>query len=165
MSPHQRRQRLAMGLSVAGALLVAMHPLPADLLHARPEWLSLLVVYWVLRAPLEVGMGSAWLLGLFFDGLTGGPLGSHALALSVVAYVVLALRPRILHWSLFQQVLLVGGCAALGQFLCHWAHGLAGHPAPDAGFLLASLTTAACWPIVGMQFGPGGRAGAWDAAS
>jgi rod shape-determining protein MreD len=165
MSPHQRRQRLAIGLSAVAALLFAVYPLPAGFLHARPEWLSLLVVYWVLRAPLEVGMGSAWLLGLLFDGLTGGPLGAHALALCVVAYVVLALRARILHWSLVQQVLLVGGCAALGQFLCHWVQGLAGHPAPDASFLLASLTTAACWPIVGVQFGPGGRAGAWDAAS
>lgn len=165
MSPHQQRLRLAMGLSAAAALLLAMHPLPSGFLHARPEWLTLLVVYWVLRAPLEVGMGSAWLLGLLFDGLLGGPLGAHALALSVVAYIVLALRARLLHWSLFQQVVVVGGCAALGQLLCHWAQGLAGHPAPDATFLLASLTTAACWPIVGMQFGPGGRAGAWDAAS
>jgi rod shape-determining protein MreD len=153
-----------MVLTAAGALLLALAPLPAWLAPARPGWLGLFVIYWVLRAPLRFGMAGAWCLGLLFDGMSGGLLGPHALALAVTAYFALVLRPRMLHYALAQQVALVAVMSAAGLFLAQWAQGLSGQSAPHLWFLVGGLTSAACWPIVSMRGAHRRSMEGWDAA-
>lgn len=157
--------RLAIALSTLAALLLAVCPMPPWLLPARPDWLSLLVIFWILRAPQHVGMGSAWVAGLVLDALCGGVLGPRALAMAVLAYVVLVLRPRMLHYTLVQQMGAVAGLSAVSQFLCRWAQGLAGTEAVHPWLLAGSLTAAFCWPIVSLQVGSRGRMETWDAAA
>ena len=137
----------AVALSTLGALLASLYPLPVWLLPARPDWLALVVIFWILRLPHGFGIGSAWLLGLLMDGLEGGVLGRHALALSVVAYATILLRRRMLHYSLLQQMLLVFALCATDQVLCHWVQNLAGHATSSLVFLMGSLTAAFCWPL------------------
>jgi rod shape-determining protein MreD len=81
------------------------------------------------------------------DGLEGGVLGRHALALSVVAYAAILLRRRMLHYSLLQQMLLVFALCATDQILCNWVQNLAGHATSSLVFLMGSLTGAFCWPL------------------
>jgi len=129
------------------ALLASLFPLPVWLQPARPNWLALVVIFWILRLPQGFGIGSAWMLGLLMDGLEGGVLGRHALALSVVAYAAVLLRQRMLHYSLLQQMLLVFALCATDQVLCHWVQNLAGHATSSLIFLMGSLTSAFCWPL------------------
>ena len=137
----------AMTLSAVAALLASLYPLPVWLLPARPDWLALVVIFWIMRLPQGFGIGSAWLLGLLMDGLEGGVLGRHALALSVVAYASILLRRRMLHYSLLQQMLLVFALCATDQILCNWVQNLAGHATSSLVFLMGSLTGAFCWPL------------------
>ena len=132
---------------------------------ARPDWLGLFVIYWVMRAPQHVGMLSAWFLGLLFDGIVGGLLGPHALALAVTAYFTLILRPRMLHYPVAQQTAVVAVLCGAGPFLAHWAQDIGGHSSLDLWFLVGSLTSASCWPIVSMRSGYGRHMEGWDAAA
>ena len=145
--------RFAVAFSVVVALLLSLYPLPMWLLSARPNWLALLVIYWITRLPQGFGIGTAWLIGLLMDGLEGGVLGRRALALAVVAYASLLLRGRMLHYTLPQQVLLVFALCAIDQVLCHWVQNVTGHATSSMGFLLGSLTAAFVWPL----FAPGSR--------
>jgi len=138
----------AVAASALAALLASLYPLPVWLLPARPDWLALVVIFWIMRLPQGFGIGSAWLLGLLMDGLEGGVLGRHALALSVVAYASILLRRRMLHYSLLQQMLLVFALCATDQVLCHWVQNLAGHATSSVVFLMGSLTGAFCWPLL-----------------
>ena len=144
------------------ALLLAIYPLPGWLAPARPDWLGLFVIHWVMRAPLHAGMMTAWCLGLLFDGITGGLLGPHALALTVVAYIAMIMRPRMLHYALTQQTIVVALLCGGGPFLAHWARGIATHAGGDLWFLAGGLTSAACWPIVSMRNGYGRHMDNWD---
>lgn len=129
------------------ALLLAIFPLPPWLAPARPDFVALLIIYWVVRAPDRFGMGSAWLLGLLLDGVAGGLIGPRALAFAVVAYFALVLRSRMLYYTLAQQMGLVFAMVLSGQILCHWAQGVGG-AGVDPWFLMGSLTSAFCWPVV-----------------
>jgi rod shape-determining protein MreD len=162
MTASTRGPLLLVWSSALVAALFAIYPLPAWLMYARPEWLVLWVIYWVLRAPQHVGMGSAWIAGLLLDGILGGPLGAHALACAVVAYMTLALRSRMLHYTLVQQMGVVCAAIGTGQLLCHWAQGLGGQSTPSMAFLMGSLTSAFCWPIVSMRSGHRGAMEGWD---
>jgi rod shape-determining protein MreD len=130
------------------ALLACIYPLPLWLMPARPDWLALLVVYWTWRLPQGFSIGAAWLIGLLMDGMEGGLLGRHALALAVVAYASLLLRRRMLLYSLPQQMLLVFALCATHQILVHWVQNLIGHPTPSLAFLMGSVTGAFLWPAV-----------------
>ncbi|MCG3169105.1 MAG: Rod shape-determining protein MreD [Pseudomonadales bacterium] len=140
--------RLLFAASVLAALLGAIVPLPGWLAPARPDWLALLVVYWVLRLPHGFGIFSAWLAGLLMDVLSGGVIGRHALALAVVAYAALLLRHRLAHYTLAQQAAVVFLLCAADQILAGWVQSVAGHPTQSLIFLMGSLTAAFCWPLI-----------------
>ena len=143
----------ALALSCLAALALSIYPLPMWLMPARPDWLALLVVYWVVRNPGGFGIGWAWLLGLLLDGVEGGVLGKHAFALSVVAYASLAIRPRLILYTLPQQMALVFVLVGIDQLLCHWVQNLTGRSTPSLMFLMASLTSALCWPLLAVTTG------------
>ncbi|MDP0919657.1 rod shape-determining protein MreD, partial [Klebsiella pneumoniae] len=59
------------GLIVFATFLVGMvlsqMPLPDLLVWARPEWVVLILIYWVMALPHRIGLGSAFLLGVLLD--------------------------------------------------------------------------------------------------
>ena len=88
-------------------LLLAMllNLLPTTVLLAMPDWVALVLVFWSIREPRRVGMGSAFLLGLAMDIADASLLGQHAFAYVLVAYAASSLSRRILWFPLGQQAL------------------------------------------------------------
>ena len=99
-------------LSFFLAYLLAIVPFPEWAMDYRPEWVSMVLVYWVMALPYRVGIGSAWFIGLILDILKGSVLGINAMALVIVAYVTLSLHLRFRMFSSLQQagLVLVLGC-------------------------------------------------------
>ena len=61
--------------------------LPVELGYLRPQWVALVLIYWVIALPFRVGIVVAWVAGIALDVLLSSLLGQHALALIIVAYV------------------------------------------------------------------------------
>ena len=80
-------------LFLAGLLEVV--PLPEDLNWLRPDWLLLVLMYWVLALPHRVGVLWGFVVGLYHDVLVGTTLGQWALAYSLGAYFMLAAYKRM----------------------------------------------------------------------
>lgn len=133
-------------LSILAALVLSLAPLPLSMSIARPEWLALMVIFWVLHIPERFGVFSAWCLGLVLDGLEGTLLGMHALAFAIIAYIALKLYQRVRMYALWQQALLVFALVLIKQLLNQWVFSLVGYPIRDLGFLLPALTSALIWP-------------------
>lgn len=91
--------------SLVVAYVLAIVPLPEFLLHWRPAWVALVVIYWVIAQPHRFGVVSAWLVGLMLDVLVNNTLGQNALALAVIAYTTYVLHMRIRVFPLWQQCL------------------------------------------------------------
>ena len=89
------------------ACVLAIVPLPEWLIHWRPAWVPLLVIYWVIAQPHRFGVVSAWLTGLMLDVLVNNALGQNAVALAVLAYTTYVLHMRIRVFPLWQQCLSV----------------------------------------------------------
>lgn len=128
------------------ALLLHVFPLPYDLRWARPEWLSMVLIYWVMAVPQRVGVGIAWLLGLLLDGFEGAYLGQNALALSIVAYITLVLHQRIRVFVAWQQAFVVFVLIGMQQLLCNWTQSLQGGMAQNLLFLVPAVISALLWP-------------------
>lgn len=89
-------------------LICAIFPLPIILNAFRPDWMILIIFYWVLAVPQRVSIVHAFILGLLLDLLLGSTLGIHALIFSLLAYVISANYQRIRYFTLVQTTLLTG---------------------------------------------------------
>ena len=77
------------------AFLFSILALPNAVSYLRPEWVAMVVIYWVIKSPDKVGVVVAWSSGLVLDILEGNLLGVNALSMAVVAYRVLPMLQRI----------------------------------------------------------------------
>ena len=91
-------------VSLLAALLVAVYPLSPAVSVYRPELLCLVVIYWVLHSPHQLGVGVAWCVGLLQDLVEDGVWGGHALALALVAYIGIMSYRRLRTYSMTQQM-------------------------------------------------------------
>ena len=77
------------------SLVLSQIPMPDMLTWARPEWVVMALIYWVMALPHRIGVGSGFLLGLAHDLVRGSVLGLGALALTIIAFLVLLLYKRM----------------------------------------------------------------------
>lgn len=130
------------------ALVLAILPLPGWLQWGRPEWVALVLIYWVIALPHRVGLLTAVLLGIMVDALEGAVLGQNALAMIVVAALALTLYQRLRVYNLWQQSAVVFVLVGIEQMICQWVQTLQGAGATSLMFLLPALSSALLWPFV-----------------
>ena len=135
-------------VSLIIALILSLLPLPENLQSWRPEWVLLVLFYWLVALPERIGFGVAWSLGIILDVMEGSLLGLNALALTVVAYFSLLFYQRLRMFSWLQQALSVFVLVALNQFLCHWIKGILGSSVQTLMFLVPAFVSALLWPWV-----------------
>ena len=129
------------------ALLLCIYPLPAHYAWFRPEFMTLLCIFWAMHSPYRFGVVTAWSLGLLQDMVVGGVWGAHAIGLAFVAYLCLSSYQRLRSYHLGQQTLWVFVMVGVHQIFVNWVHGLAGYQAPAQMIVLPALVTALCWPL------------------
>lgn len=129
------------------AYLLAIVPFPQWAMNYRPEWVPMVLMYWVMALPYRIGIGTAWIAGIVLDILEGSILGLNALALVIIAYVTLSLHQRLRMFSTLQQAGLVLTLVGINLMLCHWLQIISGQTVPsNMMFLMAALTSAVIWP-------------------
>jgi rod shape-determining protein MreD len=101
-------------------LLGAIYPLPIILNAFRPDWMVLIIFYWVLALPHRISIGHAFILGILLDLLLGSTLGMHALLFSLLAYMVSISYQRIRYFTLVQTTLLAGLFVLITKLALYW---------------------------------------------
>ena len=135
-------------LSFLLGLMLSVYPLPESVQWWRPEWLLLVLIYWVVALPQRVGMATAWVLGLLVDVLEGSLLGLNALSMTIVVYIILLVYQRVRMFSMIQQVFFIFIMVALNQMISHWIKGVLGVSSQSLMFLLPAAISAALWPVI-----------------
>ncbi|WP_298440958.1 rod shape-determining protein MreD [uncultured Ferrimonas sp.] len=134
-------------LTLLVAVLLQVMPLPQVLQGWRPDWVLLTVVYWVLTLPHRFNILSACVVGVVLDVLLGGTLGVRGLGLSLVAFLVAVQYQRLRHFTMVQQLLLVGLFAMLTQLVIYLVEYLSNASISiSLAYLQPALLTAALWP-------------------
>ncbi len=134
--------------SFIAALALTVFPLPEWLSVARPEWVTLVLIYWCMALPNRVGVGIAWGVGLILDVLRVGLLGQNALILCIIAYITLKLYQRLRVFPLWQQALSVFALVSLSQMLILWVKGITGQSIDIWTYWLPSISSMIAWPLV-----------------
>lgn len=137
------------------ASVLAMVPIPSWLALWRPEWVAVVLFYWVIALPHRVGMFSAFFIGLLLDVLKGNLLGLNAGIFTFIAYIGSTLYQRVRMFTPVQQSLTVMMLIASGQLIAFWVQTAVGrNSAENLAFIVSALTSALVWPPVflGLRF-------------
>ena len=133
-------------VSLLIAALLEVVPLPEALNWVRPEWMLLVLVYWVLALPRRIGVLWGFGVGLYHDVLVGTTLGQWGLAFALGAYVMLAAYKRMRVFTSIQQcavVFLLVGTVSLLAYMVQESVGRTLYP--PYTILYASFTSALFW--------------------
>lgn len=130
------------------AMMLAIVPMPSWLNWLRPDWVAMVLIYWVLVLPNVVSIGMAWVIGLLLDALTGSVLGAHAYALVCVAYFVLKFQMRIHLLDLTQKAVIVFIAILLYQLVIFAINGMLGRMPATFLYWLPCLSSAIIWPWI-----------------
>lgn len=134
------------------AMTLAVYPLPLEWRWWRPEFVMLVVIYWVFTLPDHVSLTQVALLGLIQDLVEGTPLGQHALGLVIVTYIGLQSYRRVSNYALWQQGCWVFVLVGIAQLTSNWVHSLSGGDVSGLQFLYPALISALLWPLVHLSF-------------
>lgn len=132
---------------VAAAALVSV-PLPEFVTPFRPPWAAIAVIYWVMMWPRVFGVGSAWLVGLLLDILTGDLLGQNAFSLSIIGFLTLRFHLQIRIFPLWQLTMTVFALLVINAFMLFWIDGVAGNPPAGFARWTQVLIGGVLWPPV-----------------
>lgn len=147
MDVHPQRL-IFIGLSLLAALLLSLTPLDGSLVWLRPDWLLLVLVFWLLAVPERVGIAVCWVCGLVQDILLGSVLGQNAFSLAVVAYIIQISYQQLRMFSLRKQATLIGVLELFRILVEQWAQSLNGLPYTYWQVFLPVLSTALLWLVL-----------------
>ncbi|MCA1771284.1 MAG: rod shape-determining protein MreD [Halomonas sp.] len=139
-------------LTLLMALCLQVMPLGDEWQVFRPEWLGLMLIYWCMREPDQVGVFHGFVLGVLLDLIEGTPLGHHAIMFSLLAFLCALVYARFRAYSLLQQSLLVLVLLGLVQLVDQWLRSLVGDFSIHLAFLTSSLVSGVLWPWLATMF-------------
>jgi rod shape-determining protein MreD len=133
-------------LTFIGAFMLAIMPLPEWAVELRPDWVTLVIIYWVLAAPSHIGVTIAWFAGLLLDVSYGTLMGQHAVGMVLVIYVIYLQHQRLRVASLLQQAIVIFVLLLLKQLITLWVDGMLGRAPHSWLYFMPAVSSAILWP-------------------
>lgn len=128
------------------AAVLSLLPMPDLISFARPAWIPLVVIFWILALPQYYGLFFAWIAGLIMDVLYGTVFGQNAMAMLFMALAINQLHRRLRMYPWWQQCFMVLVIVGLYQLTVLWIGNATGRVNPSLLYLLPSVTSALLWP-------------------
>jgi rod shape-determining protein MreD len=146
MSRDRASRRLPVIVTIVISLMLLMVPLPDWAESFRPDWVTLVLIYWAMSLPRTWSVGTAWLIGLVLDVSQGTLLGQHAVALCITVFVTIRLHLLMRVFPILQLTATVFSLLALYQFILFWINGVAGVTAPSSDYWGPVISGTIIWP-------------------
>ena len=112
-----------------------------------PDVLALVLVFWSIHQPQRIGIGVAFVFGIFIDVHQSAMLGQHALSYTVLSFLAIAIHRRLLWFSVPSQAFQVLPIFVASHVIELMVRMLAGGAFPGFWLLLAPVLESLLWPV------------------
>lgn len=113
----------------------------------RPDFVLLILIFWIFRTPQLCNIGTAWFVGLLVDLVTGGLFGQFALAYTLTAFFAVNYQRRLVLYNIWQQATYVFVLLLLSQITILLLKLFAGYAAPGWHYFFPSIAGIIVWQI------------------
>ena len=139
-------------LSVFAAMLLSVLHLPETwpqwLGWLRPNWMLLVLFFWVMELPHRIGLIAAWVIGLLLDALLGEPLGLNGLLLASVTFVTWRFFERLRMYALAQQCATVFALVLGAELVRYAVITLGSERALEWQLIWVAVASTVIWPFL-----------------
>ena len=132
-------------LSLLGALVLNL--LPWGRWAGMPDFLAVVLVFWSVHQPRRVGVGAAFIFGLFMDVHEAALLGQHALAYTLLSFFAITVHRRLLWFTVGSQALQIAPLFVAAHAVSLLVRLVAGGVFPGWWLLLAPALESLMWPL------------------
>ena len=143
-----RNPFFALPLSFFLAFVLAVLPLPQGLSYWRPEFVTMVLLFWLLNTPNLVGVWFAFFIGLLLDVLFATPFGVNAMVLALVAWLSRLSWRWVAVFSVWQTSGLVLALVFVGLLVKRVLLGIVAVSPDSLLYWLPALSSALVWPSV-----------------
>jgi len=134
-------------LSLLVAFVCLLFPWSGLALTLRPDFMLLVIIFWLLRAPNQCSVGTAWFMGLWVDLATGGIFGQYALAYTVTTFFAVIYQRRLVLFNSTQQLVYVFSLLFMSQLILLILKVFSGKEFLGWSYFLPSITGVLVWQI------------------
>lgn len=135
-------------LSLFMAFSLVIFPLPASISFLRPDFVLLVLTYWVVNLPNRAGVVLAFIVGIFYDLLAGSAFGVMGLTMSIVAFFAINMRMRLRVLRFSQHFFLIFLLLLISQFVHLCFQLILKQPPLGPTYWLSCIISTMCWPFV-----------------
>ncbi len=135
-------------LTLIIALVFQILPWSGFGLYIHPDFVLLVLLYWILRAPKLCSIGTAWLSGLVIDLATGSLFGQNALAYALTAFFAVTYQRRLILFTVWQQTAYVFLLLIVNQICLLVLKLFAGGENPGWLYFLPCISGILLWYVV-----------------
>lgn len=130
------------------AALLNMLPLPYQFKWLMPNWLVLVLIYWIIFVPELIGLMFTFFLGMIIDLLLGNLLGLTSLCLMPVAFFADRMCHRFRTFDVSQQFLVVIVLVSMNHLIRLWLQLYINCPTNNINYWLVIPISIIAWPLV-----------------
>lgn len=130
------------------AVCLSIIPMPDWANWFRPAWVIIVLAYWIMTYPDYINVGVAWGLGLLLDALYGTILGEHALALTVVAYLIYRAKRELKRYALIHQGIFIVFCCFIYNLILFLIQWMLGQGTYNWQFWVSPFLSIILWPVI-----------------
>ena len=116
--------------------------------YFSPDWIFLIIIYWIIAVPSMYGFFVIWLIGIITDVAVGSTLGMNALTYVFLSYVVKRLYKSLRYFTVIQQSIIVLVLMAIKITFLLWVDVMLGADIYSTSMFWTIITSAFVWPII-----------------
>ena len=116
--------------------------------YFSPDWIFLIIIYWIIAVPNMYGFFVIWLIGIITDVAVGSTLGMNALTYVFLSYVVKRLHKSLRYFTVIQQSIIVLVLMAIKITFLLWVDAMLGTDIYSTTMFWTIITSAFVWPII-----------------
>lgn len=140
-------------LTLLVALTFQLYPWSGQGVILRPDFLLVVTLYWVIRAPYLINVGLAWFAGLIVDLSTGSLLGQHALAFGFAAFLALLYQRRLVLFNRWQLTVYIFALLVAERAIVLMLKLFADYDNPGLSYFWPVVTSLILWQLMVLMFG------------
>lgn len=134
--------------SILFALLLNLMNYPDWFRYAKPDWVTLVLIYWSMQSQPRVNIAAAWFVGLLLDLLLYSLFGMHAFSKIMVVFFAIGLRRYLRLYSIWQQSVIVLIITSAEILVLTWINTIYTGSVADWYYFQSAFMSTLLWPVV-----------------